>query len=148
MLGHIESYDETYQTGIVKAEKDYYEFHLNQWTSEAAPSEGDDVEFSQEEGVITEVHLVGAYLIENQPVKTGMRTSPHRQDGGCFDGWRFGRGLLDQRLRRRELLQRDGWLGSGLFGGLSCCGLPDRLWLSGWLFRCDLCISHRGCAQG
>ena len=70
MLGHIESYDETYQTGIVKAEKDYYEFHLNQWTSEAAPSEGDDVEFSQEEGVITEVHLVGAYLIENQPVKS------------------------------------------------------------------------------
>ena len=70
MLGHIESYDETYQTGIVKADKDYYEFHLNQWTSEAAPSEGDDVEFNQEEGVITEVHLVGAYLIENQPVKS------------------------------------------------------------------------------
>ena len=70
MLGHIESYDETYQTGIVKADKDYYEFHINQWTSEAAPSEGDDVEFNQEEGVITEVHLVGAYLIENQPVKS------------------------------------------------------------------------------
>ncbi|QWF70802.1 TM2 domain-containing protein [Methylomonas paludis] len=70
MLGHIESYDEAYQTGIVKSENDYYEFHLNQWTSEAPPSEGDDVEFTHEEGIITEINLVGAYLAENQPVKS------------------------------------------------------------------------------
>jgi TM2 domain-containing membrane protein YozV len=69
MIGHIESYDENCQTGIVKYGNEFYEFHINQWTSEAAPKKDDDVDFDMEDGVITDISLVGAYLMESQPVK-------------------------------------------------------------------------------
>jgi TM2 domain-containing membrane protein YozV len=70
MLGHIESYDEDCQTGVIKYEEEYYEFHIDQWTSEAPPKIGDDVDFDQEDGQVIDVSLVGAYLMEAKPVKS------------------------------------------------------------------------------
>jgi len=69
MLGHIESYDERCQTGVVKYEDKFYEFHIDQWTAEDPPNQGDDVDFDLEEGEITEIGPVGAYLVDTQPVK-------------------------------------------------------------------------------
>lgn len=69
MLGHIESFDEKTQTGVIKHEAQFYEFHLDQWSSEAAPKAGDDVDFDHENGEVLDVGLVGAYLIETRPVK-------------------------------------------------------------------------------
>ena len=69
MLGHIESYDERCQTGVVKHEDQFYEFHVDQWSSEELPKEGDDVDFDLEDGAVTEIGPVGAYLVETKPVK-------------------------------------------------------------------------------
>ena len=69
MLGHIESYDEKYQSGVVKYQGEYYEFHIDQWTSESPPKVGDDVDFDHEGGKVTDISIVGAYLVEAKPVK-------------------------------------------------------------------------------
>ena len=70
MLGHIESYDERCQTGVVKYQDEFFEFHVDQWTSEALPKKGDDVDFDHEDGKIIDISLVGAYLVEAKPVKS------------------------------------------------------------------------------
>ena len=70
MLGHIESYDEECQTGVVKYDGEFYEFHIDQWSSEAPPKLGDDVDFDHEDGKVTDISLVGAYLVESKPVKS------------------------------------------------------------------------------
>lgn len=70
MLGHIESFDENTQTGVIKFEEAFYEFHLDQWTADAAPKAGDDVDFDHEEGAVTEVSPVGAYLYQAGPGKS------------------------------------------------------------------------------
>jgi TM2 domain-containing membrane protein YozV len=69
MLGHIESYDPKFQTGVIKFEDKFYEFHLDQWTAEEPPKHGDDVDFDYEEATVTEVSPVGAYLKDTRPVK-------------------------------------------------------------------------------
>lgn len=70
MLGHIESYDERCQTGIVKYQDKFYEFHIDQWTSDKEPQPGDDVDFDHEDGEVTEIGPVGAYLDPIKPVKS------------------------------------------------------------------------------
>ncbi len=70
MLGHIESYDERCQTGVVKHDSEFYEFHLDQWTSQQPPNVGDDVDFDHEHGEVTEIAPVGAYLVDGQPTKS------------------------------------------------------------------------------
>lgn len=75
MLARIESYDEKYQTGVIKYEGEFYEFHLDQWTSNEPPKAGDDVDFDHEGGQVTEVSLVGAYLKEMKPVKSRILAS-------------------------------------------------------------------------
>ena len=69
MLGHIESYDERCQTGVIKYQDSFYEFHIDQWSAEQPPQAGDDVDFDHENNEVTEVSPVGAYLVELQPVK-------------------------------------------------------------------------------
>ncbi len=70
MIGHIESYDEELQTGAIKFEDQYFEFHIDDWDSEDSPKIGDDVDFMPEEdGSATRVGLVGAYLQDNRAVK-------------------------------------------------------------------------------
>jgi len=70
MLGHIESYDERCQTGVVKYEDKFFEFHIDQWTSDEPPNQGDDVDFDFEDDKITEIGPVGAYLHDTKPVKS------------------------------------------------------------------------------
>jgi len=70
MLGHIESYDERCQTGVVKYQGKYYEFHVDQWTAEEPPKLGDDVDFDLEDGQIIEISPVGAYLVDYAPTKS------------------------------------------------------------------------------
>jgi TM2 domain len=72
MLGHIESYDEHTQTGVVKLHDQFYEFHIDQWSAEAPPQTGDDVDFDHEEGRVTEIGPVGAYLLNSIPVKSRL----------------------------------------------------------------------------
>jgi TM2 domain-containing membrane protein YozV len=69
MIGHIESYDKDIQTGVVKYEGKFFEFYIDAWTSEMPPKVGDDVDFLAEDGVITEVGLLGAYVKDMRPVK-------------------------------------------------------------------------------
>lgn len=70
MIGHIESYDDERQTGAIKYEDKFYEFHIDEWGSETEPKIGDDVDFvPEEDGSATNVGLVGAYLNDLKPVK-------------------------------------------------------------------------------
>ena len=69
MLGHIESYDKDIQTGIIKAEDKFFEFYIDSWNSDEPPKAGDDVDFIEEEGEVTEVSLVGEYIKDLRPVK-------------------------------------------------------------------------------
>lgn len=70
MIGHIESYDEECQTGAIKFEDKFYEFHIDDWTSDESPKVGDDVDFiPEEDGSASDVGLVGAYIHDLKPVK-------------------------------------------------------------------------------
>lgn len=70
MIGHIESYDEKIQTGIIKFEDKFYEFYIDQWTSDSTPQKGDDVDFDMDDdGNVIDVSPVGAYLHDTRPVK-------------------------------------------------------------------------------
>ncbi len=70
MIGHIESYDEERQTGAIKYEDKFYEFHIDDWESESSPTAGDDVDFiPEDDGTASNVGPVGAYLQEIKPVK-------------------------------------------------------------------------------
>ena len=70
MIGHIESYDDERQTGAIKYEDKFYEFHIDDWTSEDVPIIGDDVDFiPEEDGSATDVGPVGKYIKDIRPVK-------------------------------------------------------------------------------
>lgn len=69
MLGHLESYNKDVQTGVIKADGKFFEFYIDVWTSERPPKAGDDVDFLIEDGVVTDVGLVGAYVKDMRPVK-------------------------------------------------------------------------------
>ncbi len=85
MIGHLESYNKDVQTGVIKADGKFFEFYIDVWTSETPPKTGDDVDFLIENGVVTDVGLVGAYVKDIRPVK-----------------WRLLAGILSLLL---------GWLG-------------------------------------
>ena len=71
MIGHIESYDDERQTGAIKCEDKFYEFHIDEWTSEIAPEIGDDVDFlPEDDGSATDVGPVGAYIQDKRAVKS------------------------------------------------------------------------------
>ncbi|PKM11367.1 MAG: hypothetical protein CVV13_09590 [Gammaproteobacteria bacterium HGW-Gammaproteobacteria-3] len=61
MIGHIESFDLGRQTGVIKSDDAFYEFHLDQWHSPGEPEAGDDVNFDLADDTVTTVSLVGAY---------------------------------------------------------------------------------------
>jgi len=70
MIGHIESYDDERQTGAIKCEDKFYEFHIDDWVADAEPKIGDDVDFiPEDDGSATDVGLIGAYLKDMRPVK-------------------------------------------------------------------------------
>lgn len=70
MIGHIESYDDERQTGAIKYENKFYEFHIDEWTSEEPPKKGDDVDFvPEEDGSASNVGFLGAYVQDTRAVK-------------------------------------------------------------------------------
>ena len=70
MIGHIESYDDERQTGAIKCEEGFYEFHIDEWNADAEPKVGDEVDFVQEEdGSAINVGLIGKYVKNMQAVK-------------------------------------------------------------------------------
>jgi hypothetical protein len=70
MLGHIESYDENIQTGIIKVDDKFFEFYIDHWTADNPPKVGDDVDFIEQEGEVSEVGPVGEYIKDLRPVKS------------------------------------------------------------------------------
>jgi TM2 domain-containing membrane protein YozV len=70
MLGTIESYDSKSQTGVIKSEDGHYAFHIDNWQEEELPENNDDVSFEEKDGEIYTVSLVGAYLSQQDPVKS------------------------------------------------------------------------------
>ncbi len=69
MLGHLESYNKDIQTGVIKADDQFFEFYIDTWTSNHPPKAGDDVDFLLEDNVVVEVGLLGAYIKDIRPVK-------------------------------------------------------------------------------
>ncbi|KAF3982564.1 MAG: NINE protein [Methylococcales symbiont of Hymedesmia sp. n. MRB-2018] len=49
MIGHVESYDDERQTGAIKCEDKFYEFHIDDWGLDKEPEVGDDVDFMPED---------------------------------------------------------------------------------------------------
>ncbi|MCK5872688.1 MAG: TM2 domain-containing protein [Methylococcales bacterium] len=69
MLGQIESYDKERQVGVIKVDETLYKFDIDSWSDEALPTAGDDVDFIENEGHITEVGLKNAFVQDERPVK-------------------------------------------------------------------------------
>jgi len=73
MIGHIESYDEKCQTGAIKCEDKFYEFHIDEWNLDTLPKAGDDVDFMPEDdGSATNIGPVGEYLQNTTAVKSRL----------------------------------------------------------------------------
>ena len=71
MIGHIESYDEKCQTGVIKYEDKFYEFHIDDWNLDTLPKAGDDVDFlPEDDGSATNIGPVGTYLKNMTAVKS------------------------------------------------------------------------------
>jgi hypothetical protein len=70
MIGRIESYDNELKTGAIKAEDKVYEFHIDEWNPDIAPSIGNNVDFMPEEdGSATSIDMAKAYLKDSRAVK-------------------------------------------------------------------------------
>ncbi len=69
MLGQIESYDDDIQTGVIKVDDKFFEFHIDNWIADTPPKVGDDVDFMEEDGNVMDVDLIGAYIKDERPVK-------------------------------------------------------------------------------
>jgi TM2 domain-containing membrane protein YozV len=70
MIGHIESYNNDVQTGVIKYEETFFEFHIDVWTSEQPPKKGNDVDFLlNADNEVSEVGLLGAYVKDIRPKK-------------------------------------------------------------------------------
>ncbi len=70
MIGHIESYDEDRQTGVIKCEDKFYEFHIDEWNLEQSPIVGNDVDFlPEEDGSATNIGPVSEFIQDTRAVK-------------------------------------------------------------------------------
>ena len=70
MIGKIKSYDEDTQTGVIKSEEQYFEFHVNDWSETVEPIIDSDVLFEGEGEIASMVTLIGSYLDHQEPVKS------------------------------------------------------------------------------
>ncbi len=73
MIGHVESYDDKRQTGAIKYENKFYEFHIDDWNLDTMPKAGDDVDFiPEDDGSATNIGPIGEYLakMDLKPVKS------------------------------------------------------------------------------
>jgi TM2 domain-containing membrane protein YozV len=69
MIGHIESYNPDTQSGAIKSEGKIFAFHLDNWSEEVPPDEGDEVNFVPENTSATYVKLLGVQLEKPKAVK-------------------------------------------------------------------------------
>ncbi len=69
MIGQIESYDPDTQSGVVRSEGKFFEFHIDDWVADVPPDPDDDVIFDANETSATNIKLVGAYLEPPKAVK-------------------------------------------------------------------------------
>lgn len=83
MIGEIESYNKDTQTGVIKNEEGFFEFHINEWRENEGPYVGDDVLFEGKEGEATLVTLIGNYVHQQEPVKSRRIATLL----GLFLGW-------------------------------------------------------------
>ena len=70
MIGKIKSYDEDTQTGVIKSEDLFYEFHVNDWSESVPPVIDSDVLFEDEGETASMVTLIGSYLVHQEAVKS------------------------------------------------------------------------------
>ncbi|GAW86743.1 conserved hypothetical protein [Bathymodiolus platifrons methanotrophic gill symbiont] len=70
MIGKIKSYDEDTQTGVIKSDEMYYEFHINDWSESVPPIIDSDVLFEDEGETASLVTLIGSYLEHKEAVKS------------------------------------------------------------------------------
>ncbi|GFO71736.1 hypothetical protein BJAS_P1422 [Bathymodiolus japonicus methanotrophic gill symbiont] len=70
MIGKIKSYDEDTQTGVIKSDEEFYEFHVDDWSEPVLPIIDSDVLFEAEGETATMVTLIGNYLDHREPVKS------------------------------------------------------------------------------
>ncbi|NOR79811.1 MAG: NINE protein [Methyloprofundus sp.] len=70
MIGKIKSYDEDTQTGVIKSEDLFYEFHVNDWSESVSPVIDSDVLFEDEGETASMVTLIGSYLVHKEAVKS------------------------------------------------------------------------------
>ena len=71
MIGKIRSYDEDTQTGVIKSDEQYYEFHINDWSEPLPPLADLDVLFEDDADTASMVTLIGSYPITlEDPVKS------------------------------------------------------------------------------
>ena len=66
MIGKIKSYDEDTQTGVIKSDEQYYEFHINDWSESLVPLVDLDVLFEGESDTASMVTLIGSYPIKQE----------------------------------------------------------------------------------
>ena len=66
MIGKIKSYDEDTQTGVIKSDEQYYEFHINDWSEPLPPLVDLDVLFEEEGDTASMVTLIGSYPINQE----------------------------------------------------------------------------------
>ncbi len=70
MIGKIKSYDADTQTGVIKSEEQYYEFHIDDWSEHVQPIIDSDVLFEGEGETASMVTLIGSYLEHQEAVKS------------------------------------------------------------------------------
>jgi hypothetical protein len=70
MIGRVQSYNKEVQTGVIEYQQQFFEFHIDVWLSKSMPEVGSDVDFLEQDGIVTEVNLLGAYTQDLRPVKS------------------------------------------------------------------------------
>jgi|AJXC01.1.fsa_nt_gi TM2 domain-containing membrane protein YozV len=56
MIGHVESYDDERQTGAIRCDDKFYEFHIDDWGLDVEPEVGNDVDFlPEDDGSATQI---------------------------------------------------------------------------------------------
>lgn len=69
MIGHIESYNPETKSGAVKSEEKIFSFHLDNWSENVPPDEGDEVSFVPDNMSATQVKLLGVHIEKPKAVK-------------------------------------------------------------------------------
>lgn len=111
MIGTIESYDKNIQTGVIKQEENFFEFYIDMWTSEKPPKTGETVDFLTEDGVVTEVGLLGAYIKDIRPVKRRVIAAALGLILGAIGAHRFYLGFYVMGLMQAALTLATGGFG-------------------------------------